>query len=307
MNPHVGCFGVHIVDVLGTPIDTIPQTGLSTRIDSIRFTAAGTAAGTAVDLARLGCEVTTVGAVGDDEIGRFLVGVLERAGVPTDHLAVLAGEQTAATMLTVRSDGERPTFHVRGANAAVLWEDLDTASLADCEAVHFGGLDSMTAMDSSAVIGLMDSLRSAGVLVTLDFQASSKFLTPELVPYLAHCDVFLPNLEQGQGMTGLAKPVDVADALRTLGAPAVALTLGADGVLYVDERESIHVPGVAVDAVDTTGCGDALSAAFLASRTRGLPLRESLELGVRAAARVATGLGSDHGNLDWDDLLGESS
>ena len=108
--PRIGCFGVYIVDVLGTPIDLIPETGLSTRIDAIRFTAAGTAAGTAVDLARLGCEVVAVGATGDDEIGRFLRGILERQGISPAGLAELAGVQTAATMLTIRSDGERPTF-----------------------------------------------------------------------------------------------------------------------------------------------------------------------------------------------------
>lgn len=300
--PRIGCFGVHIVDVLGTPIDTIPDTGLSTRIDRIRFTAAGTAAGTAVDLARLGCDVVTVGAVGDDEIGRFLFGVLERAGVPTSSLVVLPGEQTAATMLTVRSDGERPTFHVRGANAAVRWSDLDTEPLFSCDAVHIGGLDSMASMDLATVMDLMDRLRAVGILVTLDFQASSRFLVPELVLLLSHCDVFLPNLEQAQGMTGADDPDEVADALMSLGAPAVAVTLGGDGVLYADGGSRFRVDGVAVDVVDTTGCGDALSATFLAATVRGLPVRTALELGVLAASRVATGLGSDHGDLDWNDL-----
>lgn len=304
--PRVGCFGVHIVDVLGTPIDSIPDTGLSTRIDAIRFTAAGTAAGTAVDLARLGCDVTTVGAVGDDEIGRFLFGVLERAGVPTAGLAVLPGEQTSATMLTVRSDGERPTFHVRGANSAVRWDDLDGEPLLECDAVHVGGLDSMASLDPARVRDLMDRLRSRGILVTLDFQASSRFLAPELTDFLPHCDVFLPNLEQAQGMTGRHDPHAVADALLALGAPAVALTMGADGVLYADASERFEVPGVPIDVVDTTGCGDALSATFLAARMHGLGLRESLELGVRAAAQVATVLGSD-GLVGWTGLLDASA
>lgn len=301
--PRVGCLGVYIVDVLGTPIDVIPEMGLSTRIDQIRFTAAGTAAGAAVGLARLGCEVVAVGAIGSDEIGLFLQGLLTRAGVPTAGLTVLTEQQTAATMLTVRSNGERPTFHVRGANAAVTWDELDTAALLECDAVHVGGLDSMAALDPDRVRQLMARLRSKGVLVTLDFQASSKFLSPALTDYLPYCDVFLPNLEQAQGMTGLTEPHEVADALLELGAPAVVITLGGDGALYADGLQRFEVAGIPVDVIDTTGCGDALSAAFIAARVRGRSERESLELGVLAASRVATGLGSDHGLATWNELV----
>lgn len=62
--PRVACVGVVILDVLGRAIDVLPTTQESLIIDEIRMTVAGTAGGTAVDLARLGAEVLAVGAVG---------------------------------------------------------------------------------------------------------------------------------------------------------------------------------------------------------------------------------------------------
>ena len=60
--PRVVCVGPHIVDVLVRPVTTIPPGQGGALVEQLRITAAGTAAGTAVDLAKLGARVTSVGA-----------------------------------------------------------------------------------------------------------------------------------------------------------------------------------------------------------------------------------------------------
>ena len=78
----------------------------------------------------------------------------------------------------------------------------------------------------------------------------------------------------------------------------VVATRGADGAVIVDADGEEPVPAFPIDVVDTTGCGDAFSAGFL----RGLSLKRSRQdaavLGCAAAALVAQGLGSDHGDFD---------
>ena len=67
-------------------------------LDLIRFTVAGTAAGTSIDMAKLGLEVLTMGAIGRDEIGDFLIATMQRFGVNTDNLVRKANAQTSCTM-----------------------------------------------------------------------------------------------------------------------------------------------------------------------------------------------------------------
>jgi len=119
----VVCLGVHILDILGRPVTTIPPGQRSILIDEIRATAAGTAAGTSVDLAKLGIDVRNVGAIGDDILGDFVVRLLDDAGVDATLLLRLAGA-TSATILPIRPNGERPALHVPGANAIFNATDL---------------------------------------------------------------------------------------------------------------------------------------------------------------------------------------
>jgi sugar/nucleoside kinase (ribokinase family) len=78
----------------------------------------------------------------------------------------------------------------------------------------------------------------------------------------------------------------------------LAVTCGADGVVLVDAEGSETVPAFEVEAVDTTGCGDAFSAGFLRGLALGRERRDAAVLGCAAAAMVAQGLGTDHGDYD---------
>ena len=86
--------GAHILDVLGRPVEAIPPGQGSARLQEIRATAAGTAAGTGVDLAKLGSQVLAIGALGDDLLGDLLVAAMAGHGVDTAGLVRKSGVQT---------------------------------------------------------------------------------------------------------------------------------------------------------------------------------------------------------------------
>ena len=64
MSHDAAVIGLYILDVLGRPVDAIPEGGNVEFIDEIRLTVAGTAGGTVIDLAKLGLNCLAVGAVG---------------------------------------------------------------------------------------------------------------------------------------------------------------------------------------------------------------------------------------------------
>ena len=139
--------GVHILDVLGRHVSEIPPGQGISLIDEIRITAAGTSAGTSVDLAKLGCSVTAVGAIGNDEMGNILIGILNRYGVNTKYLARKDGVQTSGSILPIRPNGERPALHVMGSNAVFSFEDVPLEVVAKADFVHIGGFYLMPKFD----------------------------------------------------------------------------------------------------------------------------------------------------------------
>jgi sugar/nucleoside kinase (ribokinase family) len=100
------------------------------------------------------------------------------------------------------------------------------------------------------------------------------------------------------GLTGEDDVQRAAQALVERGVGCVAATCGARGAVIVDGVQTLTVPAFATDVVDTTGCGDAFSAGFLRGLSLGRSRGEAAVLGCAAAALVAQGLGSDHGDFN---------
>ena len=303
-SPLVVCLGAHILDILGRPVTAIPPGQGSVLLEEIRLTAAGTAAGTAVDLAKLGARVVSMGAIGDDDLARMLVSLLDARGVDTSHLARVPGSQTSATMLPIRPNGERPALHVPGATPHLRPGDVDLGVIAAADVLHVGGPDVLGRFGGEPLAAVLAAARAGGTLVTMDLlRPGAPEVMDRLAPLLGFVDWFLPNSDQLLAITAAA---DLDGAVRTVldaGAGAVAVTLGADGSRIVAGGTDAHIPALPVPVVDTTGCGDAYSAGFITGLCRGWdPLAAGL-LGTAAAALVAQGLGSDATLTSLDQAL----
>jgi sugar/nucleoside kinase (ribokinase family) len=289
------CMGVHVLDVLVRPVDALPEGG-GTLVEEIRLTAAGSAGGTALVLAKLGAAVRSAGAVGTDPAGDLLLSLLGRDGVDTSLLVRREDAPTSSSVLAIRSDGERPAWHVVGANAAYGPGDVDWAAVAEATHVHLGGPEFMGGEAAAEVLG---RAREGGATTSIDVLAPGEpGLLDWIAPALPHADYAFPNGEQVLGFTGAA---DVAEGCRALverGARCVVATLGGDGVLIVDAGGEEAVPAFSVDVVDTTGCGDAFAAGMLRGLGLGRDRRAAAVLGCATAALVAQGLGTDHGEYD---------
>jgi sugar/nucleoside kinase (ribokinase family) len=288
------CIGVHVLDVLVRPVERIPE-GDGELVEEIRLTAAGSAGGTALVLAKLGASVRSAGAVGADAAGDMLLSLLERDGVDTSRLVRRDEAVTSASVLPIGGDGRRPAWHVIGANGAYGAADVDLDAVEEADFVHLGGPEFMGGEDAARVLA---HAREHGAVTSIDVLAPGEpGLLDWIAPALEHADYMFPNEEQVLGLTGAASVAEGSRALLERGARCVIATLGADGVL-IDGEEA--VPAVEVEVVDTTGCGDAFCAGFLHGLSAGRDRRGAAELGCAVAARVARGLGTDAGGLPVD-------
>jgi sugar/nucleoside kinase (ribokinase family) len=293
----VVALGVHVLDVLVRPVEAIPEGQGGQLVEQIRATAAGTAGGAALTLAKLGARTRSAGAIGADPLGDLLVELLQRAGVETDLLLRREEVQTSASVLPIRPNGERPAFHVIGANATYGADDAPVEAIAGADALHLGAPEFMGGEQAARVL---EHARANGTRTSADVLAGGDpGLLEWIAPALPHLDVLLPNDEQVLGFTGEDSLEAGCRALIARGVGMVAATCGAEGAIVVDgEGDPIRVSAFDIEVVDTTGCGDAFSAGFVVGLGLGRSPRDAAVLGCASAALVAGGLGSDHGDFD---------
>ncbi|MGN6472140.1 MAG: carbohydrate kinase family protein [Mycobacteriales bacterium] len=294
----VVALGVHVVDVLVRPVEVIPEGQGGHLVEEIRMTAAGTAGGTAITLAKLGAEVWSAGAIGADPLADVLLGLLGDFGVNTDNLVRRDGVQTSASVLPIRPDGSRPAFHVIGANGTYTAADAPTDLIANATHLHLGGPELMGGDEAAKIAGFA---REHGVTTSADLLAPGEQLADLadwVAPLFPYVDYLLPNDEQVLGLTGAGSVEAGCAALVERGVGCVAATVGADGAVIATSDGIKRVSAFRVDVVDTSGCGDAFSAGFLRGLSLGRSRHDAAVLGCAVAGLVAQGLGSDHGDFD---------
>jgi sugar/nucleoside kinase (ribokinase family) len=304
MRHDVSVIGLYILDILGRPVSRIPERGTVEFIDEIRLTVAGTAGGTVVDTAKLGLDSLAVGAVGDDEKADFVLLTLDKHGVDTSAMQRIAGVPTSATILNVRPNGERPALHVRGASDHFdvppdLYDEVFDAPI-----VHLGGTGLLKTLDGPASVRLLAEAKRRGCTTTFDLIAASAETAGLVLPLLPHIDYFMPSIEEAQDMSGRSGPEACAEFYLEKGTAACIFTLGGDGAYFAHrDGTRLHAPAYAIEVVDTTGCGDAFDAGFIAALHHEMDIATSLRFAQAAAGLVATGLGSDAGIVSFAHTL----
>ena len=294
----VTVLGAHILDVLGRPVEAIPPGQGSARLAEIRATAAGTAAGAGVDLAKLGASVLAVGAIGDDLLGDMVAAAMARHGVDTSGLSRKSGVQTSATILPIRANGERPALHVPGATSLLELADIDLDRVRRSRALLIGAPDALGDIVGDGLARVVAAARAGGALVAVDVLHPGRPRDLDRIAgLLAAADWFLPNGDQLLALTGRDDLTSAIADVLALGTGGLAVTLGADGcvVAWRGGGSPVSLPAIEVDVVDTTGCGDGFTAGMLAGLLLAVGPVDAAWLGIACGSLVATGLGSDAG------------
>ncbi len=300
--------GIHIADVLGRPVTHIPEGQNLSILEEIRITVAGTAAGTSVDLAKLGMQVFAMGALGEDELGNFVETTMQRYGINTKGLVRKKGIQTSATMLPIRPNGERPALHVPGTSEVLSYEDVDLKTIAESDFLHIGGSPLMPKFDGAPMAKVFKYAKAHGVITTYDLLAMDR---PDLLEKVSVClpdvDYFMPGFEEAVMMCGLTDRKDIIRFFLDRGAKHTVFKMGAEGSsigwFENGQLKEIRIPALKVPVVDSTGCGDAYCAGFITGLSMGWDLEKAAWLGTAAGALVIQGLGSDAGIVNLESTI----
>ena len=291
--PHVVALGDVNIDIIAH-VSSYPAKGQEALAHAIGFHCGGSAANTAMALARLGLEVVLIARVGPDPLASQALHSLSEAGVVPTALQRDPTAVTGLMYIVVTPDGERTMLGHRGANVLTDPNQIRERDFQAARLFHLSGYALLADPQRSAALLALEIACRHGLAVTLDpGMALPGAALDEIRALLPVVNLTLPSLVEAQRLTGQTTPEQCAQALMAAGTGAVALKLGKDGCLIGSDQGLLRVPGFSVQARDTTGAGDYFAAGLIAGFLGGLDWHEAAVLGnamgALAAARVGAG------------------
>ncbi|MGN6694510.1 MAG: carbohydrate kinase family protein [Aquihabitans sp.] len=277
---HVLVVGDLMVDVVVAHKDPI-AIGSDTPA-RVRLAGGGSAANTACWLASLGEVPQLMAARGDDSFGAIAAAELEAAGVAFVG-PVLEDEPTGTCVVLVDAAGERSMLPDRGANdrlpvsaiVGVLDPMPDWVHLSGYAILHEGSRNAGRAALSAGIAG--------GSVVSVEAASTAPIKAVGADAFLAWIDgasLVFANDEEVEALGGVRAVLDHVGA--------VVVKHGAAGATWTDGAQTLRAEGFPVDALDTTGAGDAFAAGWIAAIRLGADPESALADAVRAGATAVT-------------------
>lgn len=255
----------------------LPKPGETLAATSLSRGLGGKGANMSVAAARAGARTCHIGGVGSD--GTWAIDRLAKAGVDTDHVAVLNDTPTGHAIINIDDAGENAIVLLPGANHAIPDAAVTTA-LAQARS----GDTLLFQNETTHQVKTARAARAQGLYVAYAAAPFDAAAATAVLPYL---DFLILNALEAQQLTEATGTNPAA-----LGVSDVIVTLGAKGARWYHNGLARDFPALPVTAIDTTGAGDTFTGYVLAARDRGLAMDQAIILAMRAAALMVTRAGT---------------
>ena len=278
-------------------VERRPEPGETVTDAELTLLPGGKGANAAIAAARLGAEVSMLGRVGEDAFGAELIKNLRENGVDVEYVRATPDAPTGSAFITVTPDGENAIVVSPGANRSFGPDEVEEAA--------------ENLRESSVLVAQLEvpaeAVERAAKIAT---QSGGRFVF-NLAParevresLLRLSDPLVVNETEARFLLGedAPDPEGLAAKLLDLGSATTVVTLGASGAVLASGGTTRHFPAPKIEAVDTTGAGDAFVGALAARLAGGASLEEAVPYAVLAGAAAVAQAGAQ-GSLPTPEVV----
>ena len=253
----------------------------------------------AIAASRQGATAGYLTSLGDDWMGDAFLELWKSEGLDASRVSRHPSAPTGVSFVTHTAAGHKFDYLRKNSAASLMTPDkLAKDYIAAAKFFHISAIGQAISESARATCdAAIDAAKAAGVKVSYDTNLRLRLwdldtARGKIDATIARCDIALPSLDDSQQLTGLTEADAIADYYLKLGAPMVALKMGAEGSLIVTASKRYRLPPHKVDAVDATGAGDTFDGAFLARLLEGDDPEAAGRYANVAAALSTTGYGA---------------
>lgn len=233
--------------------------------------AGGAPANVCATIVKLGGVAKFCGKVGKDPFGKYLKRTLDKIKVDTSMLLFDSINPTTLAFVSLMENGERDFTFNRGADAYLTEEELDKEQLMKASILHFGSATALLENPFQATyLNVMKLAKANRKFVSFDpnfrldlWKGKEADFIKMAKQGIALADFVKLSEEELEIITGTDNLMNGVNVLHQLGTSLIAVTLGSKGTFISNANYQEIVPSIQVNAVDTTGAGDAFVGTML--------------------------------------------
>lgn len=260
------CIGEALIDMICTDKGSSLSDG-----NNFLKKAGGAPTNVAAAIAALGGNVELLAKVGTDPFGRHLIDVMQEFNVSTKWILQDPEHFTTFAFVSLMENGERDFYFNRGADGQLNVKDIEPIDLAEFSIVHFGSATGfLPGPLQAAYQGLLQQSLQNEVFISFDpnyrhllFRNNTQTFIDQTWNFLNSCHFYKLSDDEAMLITGRATLTDAVEVLLQKTTAVFAVTLGKEGTMLGINGETVIIPSIAVEPVDTTGAGDAFVGAVL--------------------------------------------
>ena len=276
----------------------LPAVGQS-RMGRVEEFGGGKGANQAVAAARLGCAPEFATLFGEDDVGDRLVKGLADFGIQIGKFGRKPEVSSGRALIFVDENGSNMIGIDAGANECFGPNDVARALAGVSD-------DAVVVVEMGLPVEACRAVFAAKGKRFLIFNPAP-VRTPLTDEDCRSIDILTPNESEAEELTGITvnsvgQAFKAARELHRRGIAGVAITLGGDGVVYVDSHRRIHQEAFNVEVVDTTAAGDAFTGALAAALAQGMTVEHALRFAVATASLSVTRHGAQQSMPSGNDV-----